>query len=180
MVTEEPVEVRPAKERDFDAWFALFDAVAMEGKWIGREGPLDREACNEIFRTALESPEWITLLAESHGKVVGEIGIHSRNGLADFGMMVDAGWRGRGVGSALLESCIAWARGAGCHKVTLQVWPHNEAAICLYRKTGFAEEGYFHRQYRRRNGEVWDAISMGLVLDTTSPESSHPHRPFQA
>jgi len=28
------------------------------------------------------------------------------------------------------------------------------------------------RHYRRRSGELWDAVIMGLVLDETSPGSS--------
>jgi ribosomal protein S18 acetylase RimI-like enzyme len=55
--------------------------------------------------------------------------------------------------------------------VALQVWPHNERAIALYRKFGFQVEGRLVRHYRRRNGELWDAIPMALVLDTTSPGS---------
>jgi RimJ/RimL family protein N-acetyltransferase len=68
------------------------------------------------------------------------------------------------VGSALLSAAIAWAREAGAHKVALQVWPHNEAAIALYRKFGFEQEGRLRRHYRRRNGELWDAVVMGLCL----------------
>jgi RimJ/RimL family protein N-acetyltransferase len=56
------------------------------------------------------------------------------------------------------------------------VWPHNAAAIALYRKVGFQVEGRRRRQYRRRNGELWDAILMGLVLDEVSPGSPHPDR----
>jgi len=44
------------------------------------------------------------------------------------------------------------------------VFAHNEAAIALYRKSGFAEEGRLTRQYRRASGELWDAIVMGLLL----------------
>jgi RimJ/RimL family protein N-acetyltransferase len=68
-----------------------------------------------------------------------------------------------------MEAGIAWAREHGAHKVTLTVWPHNRSAIALYAKVGFVEEGRFRRQYRRRNGELWDAIAMGLVLDQESP-----------
>src|SRR6266508_2058891 len=74
------------------------------------------------------------------------------------------GWRGRGVGSALLRAGIEWARGAGAHKVALQVWPHNAAALALYEKFGFQREGLLRGHYRRRNGELWDAIVMGLPL----------------
>jgi putative acetyltransferase len=100
---------------------------------------------------------------------VGNLGAEIRGGIADLGMLVDSEWRGRGVGSALMEACIDWAREHGAHKVMLEVWPHNSAAIALYNKFGFKQEGLFVRQYRRRNGELWDAVRMGLVLDHTSP-----------
>ncbi|HEX8927664.1 MAG TPA: GNAT family N-acetyltransferase, partial [Actinomycetota bacterium] len=80
------------------------------------------------------------------------------------GMLVAPGWRGQGLGTALLRAGIAWARGVGAHKVALQVWPHNQAAIALYEKLGFQREGLLRRHYRRRNGELWDAVVMGLLL----------------
>jgi RimJ/RimL family protein N-acetyltransferase len=58
--------------------------------------------------------------------------------------------------------------------VTLQVWPHNGPARRLYRQLGFVEEGRLRRHYPRRNGELWDAIVMGLVLDEERPGSSLP------
>ncbi len=61
----------------------------------------------------------------------------------------------------------------GAHKVSLQVWPHNGAARRLYRRLGFEEEGRIRRHYRRRNGQLWDAIIMGMVLDHESPGSPH-------
>jgi RimJ/RimL family protein N-acetyltransferase len=98
--------------------------------------------------------------------MVGELGIEVASyGVADFGMMVAADARGRGAGSALLSAAIDWAREAGVHKIALQAWPHNEPAIALYRKFGFEQEGYLRRHYRRRNGDLWDAVVMGLPLD---------------
>ena len=85
-------------------------------------------------------------------------------GLQSIGMAVAATWRRRGVGSALLSCGIDWARASGAHKVVLEVFPHNTAAIVLYEKFGFAREGYRKAHYRRQNGELWDVISMGLSL----------------
>jgi RimJ/RimL family protein N-acetyltransferase len=79
-------------------------------------------------------------------------------------MAVAGGWRGRGVGTALMQSCVDWARERGIHKLALQVWPHNEAAIRLYEKFGFEREGVLRAHYRRQNGELWDAVVMGLLL----------------
>ena len=42
-------------------------------------------------------------------------------------MLVDRGWRGRGVGSALVQAAIGWARGQGLHKLCLEVFAHNTA-----------------------------------------------------
>jgi RimJ/RimL family protein N-acetyltransferase len=79
-------------------------------------------------------------------------------------MCVARAWRGRGVGTALLEAAIDWARRAGLHKLTLSVFPHNETAIALYRKFGFVEEGRRPKQIRRQSGELWDLVDMGLLL----------------
>ena len=72
-----------------------------------------------------------------------------------------------------MDACLEWARNRHAHKVTLQVWPHNKAAIALYRKYGFAIEGRLVRHWRRRTGELWDLICMGLGLDEASPGSPH-------
>jgi RimJ/RimL family protein N-acetyltransferase len=50
------------------------------------------------------------------------------------------------------------------HKLTLSVFRRNEAAIALYRKFGFVEEGRRIRHIRRTNGELWDLIEMGPLL----------------
>jgi len=75
--------------------------------------------------------------------------------------LVGGAW---GVGSALLAAAIDWARESGLHKLNLGVFPHNTAAIALYRKFGFVEEGRQVKQYRRSSGELWDSIEMGLLL----------------
>jgi RimJ/RimL family protein N-acetyltransferase len=88
----------------------------------------------------------------------------SRHGFGEFGMLVDRDWRGRGVGSALLQATVEWARGHGLHKLCLEVFAQNSAAIALYRKYGFMEEGRRMKQYRRDSGELWESIVMGLLL----------------
>lgn len=163
------VRIRQARPEDFDAWFALFDAVAGEGVWIAAEHPLDREARRRTFDETLASADAVTLLAEVDGAVVGILGTHVQHGVAGLGMLVDAAWRGRGVGAALLSACIEWARGHGAHKVWLEVWPHNAPARALYRRFGFEEEALLRRHYRRRDGALWDAVGMGLVLDEAAP-----------
>jgi RimJ/RimL family protein N-acetyltransferase len=138
--------------------------VAEEGRWIGAEAPLDLDHDRAWHTAAVEKGSMF--VAEAEGRIIGVVGIEvPRYLVADLGMMVADGWRGRGVGSALLEQAITYAREQGAHKLALQHWPHNDAARALYEKYGFEQEGYLRRQYPRRNGEIWDAVVMGLILD---------------
>src|SRR5260370_10515652 len=169
--------LRRAAEDDFEPWICLYEDVASEGKWIGGEAPVDRDGMLQGFleRFVGARERAAVFLAESDGHVIAHVGIENHRGVADLGMLVAAGWRGRGVGTSLMDAAMNWAEAAGAHKMVLQVWPHNEAALALYQRFGFQEEGRLRRHYRRRNGELWDAIPMGLVLDTVSPRS-----PFDA
>ena len=126
------------------------------------------------FAATIEG-EGVAFVAVVDGDVVGHLGLHgSARAGVDLGMLVAARWRGRGVGTALLSAAIEWARvEPNVHKLALELWPHNGAARALYLRLGFVEEGRLRRHYRRRSGELWDVIVMGLVVDETSPGSPY-------
>jgi RimJ/RimL family protein N-acetyltransferase len=168
------VTIRPSTADDFDAWFALYDAVAAEGIWIAGESPSDRVGRRRTFERNLDSDTAITWLAMSGDDLVGMLGMTIEGGRASFGMLVDAARRGGGIGSGLLAAGIEWATAHGAHKISLEVWPHNARARALYLRYGFVEEGRLRRHYRRRNGELWDSVMMGLVRDEAAPGSPHP------
>jgi RimJ/RimL family protein N-acetyltransferase len=152
-------EIRPAGDADRRQLATLFATVAEERDGIATEPPVDVDAWASRWR--LEG----TFLAVAEGELVGSLSIEeSRFGFGELGMAVARDWRGRGVGSALVEAAIEWARERGLHKLTLSVFPHNAAAIALYRKFGFVEEGRRVKHYRRASGELWDALEMGLLL----------------
>jgi RimJ/RimL family protein N-acetyltransferase len=163
--------VRQASEIDLDIIVEQTWQVAAEGRWIGTEVPFDRAARRERLVSLLASKSAAVLVADASGaegpSVVGHISVSiAPYGVADIGMLVAEAWRGRGIGELLLGSAIQWAANAGAHKMALEVWPHNEAAIRLYRAAGFVEEGRKVRHYRRRNGELWDSVLMGRPLTT--------------
>ena len=163
--------VRAAAATDVDAIVDLFVAVADEGRWLGAEPPVDRDERRQRFLDMIEAPDdYASIVAVAEGRIIGHAAVDlAPYKVAGLGMMVDAGWRGLGVGSGLVRSAIERAQALGAHKLALQVWPHNAAARRLYARHGFVEEGVLRRQYRRHNGELWDAVIMGLVFDETSP-----------
>ena len=51
-------------------------------------------------------------------------------------LCVDEATRGRGVGRSLFDHVLAYAREAGCHDVTLNVWELNPGARAFYERMG--------------------------------------------
>ena len=170
------IDVRAATAGDVPAMVDLHTRVASEGMWIGTEAPVDAERFTRMFTDAIGSEQRLRLVAADGDGIIGHLGLDpERPGILYLGMTIDAEHRGQGVGTAMMRAAVEWARSqTSVHKIELEVWPHNAAGLALYRKVGFEVEGRRVRHYRRRNGELWDAILMALVLDDSSPGSPHP------
>jgi ribosomal-protein-alanine N-acetyltransferase len=76
-------------------------------------------------------------------------------------LAVDERSRRRGVGRELVEAVLGAARERSARLVLLEVRRSNQAAIALYRSTGFSENGV-RRGYYSDNGE--DALEMMIDL----------------
>jgi ribosomal protein S18 acetylase RimI-like enzyme len=88
------------------------------------------------WRARLEDPGVATFVAAGDGRDLGlatGTGYHGSDGAAGlFFMWVDPGSRGRGIGGALVDAVVAWARTAGYRGVLLDVADTNAPAIRLY------------------------------------------------
>ena len=171
--------VRRAEVADFDSWFQLLAEVAAEGRWIGTEAPVQpgvvprcvpRAASRASQPGRGSSPRSTATSSASSASIAGGRGQARDDGGRRY--------RGRGIGSALMEACIAWSRASRPpSKVTLTVWPHNAAGLALYRR----DSGSRWRVASSATGgdgpvRLWDGIPMGLVLDDTSPGSPRRRR----
>ncbi|GLP96431.1 GNAT family N-acetyltransferase [Paraferrimonas sedimenticola] len=119
-------------------------------------------------RYASQSSEFYSLVAEIDGRLVGQLGLMTqarprRKHVADFGMGVCASALRKGVGTALLEAaldmCDNWLN---IHRVELEVYTDNQAAITLYKKCGFEIEGE-HPDDAFRDGRYVSVYSMGRI-----------------
>ena len=170
------VVLREAVKDDIPAILDILETVADEERWIGTETPVDRATRSERWDEKYfgdgpggdgpggDGPGRF-FVVEVDGVIVGYTGVHNWRGLVELGMAIVDGFRGKGLGSRLLQAAIDWSLLQGAHKITLQVWPHNEPAIALYERFGFEHEGHLHRHYPRKNGEIWGALIMGLQLE---------------
>jgi RimJ/RimL family protein N-acetyltransferase len=158
--------IRRAEPSDAEGLTRLGEAVGSEPEgWLVTTNGW-REVSDErrYLRAIRRYPNAAVFVAEDEGRIVGRLSIArdqhpaSRH-VADLGLMVAMSHRRRGIGTSLLEAALDWARHSEVRKLELHVFPHNEAAIKLYEKFGFAQEGYRRGHYRRGNDYV-DAILM--------------------
>ena len=159
------IRVRPAVPADLEELLDGYEAVAAESIHIGGEAPVDRGRRGKAWLETMDpATPGTSFVVEAGGRIVGQLGV-TGTGRMEIGMWVAKDWRGKGAGTALMEAALEYARANGAFKISLEVWPHNDAAIALYEKFGFEREGYLRKHWRRRNGELWDSVVMGLVLD---------------
>ena len=164
--------IRRADPADADALVALGRAVGSEPEgWLITDGGWRSASEERRYLKALRRyPDAAVYVAEAEdGRIVARLSLSrdphpASSHVADLGLMVADGYRRLGIGRALLQQAVTWARSAAVTKLELHVFPHNEPAIALYEAFGFEREGYRRRHYRRSDGYV-DAILMAFAVE---------------
>lgn len=95
----------------------------------------------------LEDDDYLLLVAEGEGQVVGLLTLHLRRtlfhptsvALVDE-LVVDRAWRNQGVGRRLMAEAIRAARARGACEVEVSTERSNQAAQAFYRRLGFSHE----------------------------------------
>lgn len=85
--------------------------------------------------------------------------------VANLGISMTSEWRGMGLGSALFESMINWAKSkSNLEIITLEVFSANLPAIHLYEKYGFVKDGEKENYFKDKNGNYYNNILMSLKI----------------
>ena len=150
--------IRPATEADWDSIWPFFDAIVAAGDSYAFPLGLTKEAARPWW---MESPPAQTVVAEVDGLIVGSAKMGpNRPGrgshVATASFMVDPATRTRGVGRALGEYMIGWARATGYHGIQFNaVVETNVAAVRLWQALGFNIVGTVP--------DAYDHTTLGLV-----------------
>ena len=133
-------EIRPAAVEDWASIYPFYSAIVEAGETYAFPlGQSPEEACPWW----MEEPPGLTVVAVDGDEVLGSAkmgpnrpgrGVH----VATASFMVDPAHRGRGVGRALGEYALAWAREAGYAGMQFNaVVETNTAAVALWQELGF-------------------------------------------
>jgi len=143
------ITVRPATKDDIPALMALLIQVNMvhhNGRPDLFKGPTTKYTEAELATILADPATPVFVGVDESGRVLGHgfcVMQHSGGQLMEEhdtlyidDICVDEAARGMGVGRALYDHILAYARKKGCYNVTLNVWTCNPGAMRFYEKLG--------------------------------------------
>lgn len=129
---------RPAVPADAEAIAALLGELGYPAMAADVEARLAR----------LSPADYAVFVAVADERIAGLMGLHRLMGLhlSEPGcyvnaLVVAAEWRGRGIGTLLVERAESWGRANGCGRITLTSADHRRDAHLFYEHNGFANTG---------------------------------------
>lgn len=163
------ITIRHVRETDAAPLIRLLNEVFAEEAFMLRSSFNQTLEDEESFIRSVLPPN-LYIVAECRGALVGWLTLFQHRAefcrhVAELGIGVKREFRGRGIGSALVETAQDWARRVGFEKITLGVRASNTVARRLYEKRGFVYEGHRARQVKHR-GQYDDDYLMAWFVDT--------------
>lgn len=167
------VRIRPARPRDARSYLEFWRAIVAEGRAVRTESVTSPA---HVYRARFRRP-WTDreaqIVAVERGRVVGHVYVQRElhpvtRHVATLGIAVAADRRSLGIGTALMAEAIRWGRSVGVEKLMLSVYPTNRAAIALYRRFGFVDEGRLVRHSRKSYGYE-DEVLMAAWIGPEPP-----------
>lgn len=147
-------QVRNAEERDIPSVLRLLEQVNMvhhNGRPDLFKGPATKYTAGEL-REIFRNPETPVFVRTDDAdavqgymicmlkQAVGDNILTDIKTLYIDDLCVDEALRGTGVGQALYEHAVAFARESGCYNVTLNVWALNPSALRFYERRGMTPQ----------------------------------------
>lgn len=162
--------IRPATEADFEAIWAIFQALIQTGDTYSFDAATSRETCHaywfgsgvQSFVAVSAAPD-APLVLGMYKLIPNQPG-HGAH-VANASFMVAAAAQGRGLGLLMGRHCLAQAR--RCAYLALQfnfVVSSNTGALALWQKLGFAIVGTLPSAYRHARLGYLDAYVMYQLL----------------
>lgn len=162
------VNLRHAKRDDVEAIREIYNDAILKTTAVYSYEPVTPEERLAWF-DAKWSAGYPVHVAELEGDVVGFATYGPFRAwpaylyTAEHSVYVDAAWRGKGVGKALLSVVLTEARARGLHTLVAGIDADNAASLHLHKRLGFERVAHF-REVGYKFGRFLDLIFMQRLL----------------
>lgn len=158
------VTIRPMVKEDADKLYAFFSRVPREDRLFLRDDVSLREV-TDAWARELDYEKVLPLVAEVGGNIVGDATLHRRklgwtSHVGKVRLVVEKDYRGKGLGTALMEELINIAKKAGLELLVAEIMANQTAALAAFKRLGFEKEAVFYNYVKDQAGEERHLVVM--------------------
>jgi L-amino acid N-acyltransferase YncA len=161
------VTVRLLTPADRDGLLAMFTCATKDDLQYFRDDVTDRTLVSS-WTEHVDVKRVIPLMAEIGGRIAGQATLHRGRGynrhVAEVRIFVCREFRGRGVGTALIQGIVDVAKLAGLHHIFTLAVSSKTQDMRAFEGLGFRMEGSLRDRFMDAEGNTYDMIEMSLHL----------------
>jgi len=165
------VTVRLMNPADRDGLLGLFTCATKDDLQYFRDDVTNRELVSS-WAEHVDIHRVVPLVAEAGGRIVGQGTLHRGRGynrhVAEVRIFVCREFRGRGVGTALIQGIIDVAKLLGLHHIFTLGVSSKPQDIRAFEGLGFRTEGMLRDRFMDAEGNTYDMVEMALHLKRES------------
>jgi len=158
------VTVRPMVKEDAEKLHAFFSRVPREDRLFLREDVSRRDVIDAWARE-LDYEKILPLLAVAGDNIVGDATLHRRkfgwtSHVGKVRLVIDKDYRGKGLGTALLQELIDVAKKAGLELLVAEVMGVQAAALATFKGLGFEKDHVLYNHVKDQGGKEHNLVLM--------------------
>jgi len=158
------VTIRPMVKEDADKLYAFFSRVPREDRLFLRDDVSIRDVIDS-WTQELDYEKVLPLVAEVGGNIVGDATLHRRkfgwtSHVGKVRLVIDKDYRGKGLGTVLIEELIDIAKKAGLEQLVAELISDQTGALSAFKRLGFEKEAVFFNYVKDQTGEERNLVVM--------------------
>ena len=164
--------LRPARAEDAEQIVANLNSTSQERSYILTEYCGSTPDKCRIYIEGMDRDSNLLLVAQGEEGVAGTLGVvqyfdgkrEEMKHILALGLHISGFFRGKGIGTKMLEYADQWARARAFKKITACIFTTNQRSLVLFEKAGYAQESLKRMQIRIGSSFI-DEVCMAKVLD---------------
>jgi GNAT superfamily N-acetyltransferase len=151
-------------KEDADKLYAFFSRVPREDRLFLRDDVSIRDVIDS-WTQELDYRKVLPLVAEVGGNIVGDATLHRRtfgwtSHVGKVRLVIDKDYRGKGLGTVLIEELIDIAKKAGLEQLVAELISDQTGALSAFKRLGFEKEAVFFNYVKDQMGEEHNLVVM--------------------